>query len=135
MKEKKEFTVIEKWDQFGLMGTIKNDILKEKLANAMELASNLIISNNIELREYVDVMIFPMLYKMHCGSSDIILVESFVFDKDKMLDFINFVNDNLDIFSYRKYLKNIDVEATVCHNLANMYVLEQNKLIINQIKK
>lgn len=63
-------TIVEKWEDFGLLGEI-NEAKKEELANCYEEAANFLIESHEVEDTYhmIETYIFPVLYNLARDSS------------------------------------------------------------------
>ena len=119
--------ILEKWQQSGMLCGLKG---KKKLnvAKSFELAAQIIIADGESeksfYKERISTLIFACIRRVFDE-----VHSKFMFDEEKMVGFISFINECADIKKYQKYLKNIDAEAEICAFLSSVYVLEQNAII------
>jgi hypothetical protein len=133
-------SISQKFEDSGLLHNIKSPATKEKILKALELAFKILNANDT-FREKTSVYVFPTIRLILSSNYSIaneqndenyFLVDSFKFDEQKMLEFINFISDCLDLSNYEKYISVIDVEAYLSLFLAKVYVNEQNSIIRNK---
>ena len=117
----------EKWQGSGLLDVIKDDETKLKVIEAFNLAEGIINSDNT-FRSRISIIVFPAIVRIHKKSDNYNIHDNFVFDKEKMEKFINYISDCFDTYNYEKHLKNIDVEAELLVKILDMYIREQNTI-------
>ena len=138
LQENNGKSISQKFEDSGLLHGIEDQIIKEKILNAFELALN-VFNTNDTFRERTSTYVFPIIRMMFNGKYSIaneqnddncfLIDSSFEFDEQKMIEFIKFVSDCSDLYNYQKYIKYIDVEAYLSLFLAKIYANEQNDII------
>lgn len=133
-----EISIVEKWEKNGMLTDISDETLKFKLANACELAANMLLKQDSKTNN-IEVTIFPALYRIIAGSngmktlhSDIEITEGFIGN------FINYIRECVDVEKIEKWIpyKVIDIEADLLALMCDMFVRSRNKLFMikNEIK-
>jgi hypothetical protein len=127
--------LIEKWDKIFVLNTIKDEVLKLKVASAYELCAKILLDKHCSNNLTTEV-VFPAIYRLLVGNiitwGDVALKlpDSYMFDEENMLKLINYLNDCLNLSNLSNHIdyKKIDIEAESLIFLCTLYLKHITRL-------
>jgi len=131
--------ILEKWGLIGFLSGVKDMDAKLVLANAYEIAENILITDQINAPYQVDFVVFPILRRV-LSKTKIITVDEFDNDYNKVEAFILDIIERTNLlyencpngFEFLKVLdieyKSEDWEAEVVRLLCNKIIKDYSQL-------
>lgn len=123
-----EVDIIKRWSGLGLLEQINDDDLKKIIAYTYEATAKIIISAETGgFKEYVDTMVFPMIYRILIKNKEIVFFDEKIIEKfahELLSDINNVITEQIeDLIKTHAGCSNVDIEAEFCANYCNNFDL------------